>query len=301
MTAEFSPRVRGESRRAQPGGEGGAPLDTAPARLIAGSGLPDHEARRLLAVASGLDRAALLGLADLPPAVGAAFADLAARRRAGEPLQYLEGTVQFGPLELAADRRALIPRPETELLWEMAVARLGRAGPGTVIVDLCTGSGNLALALKHAFPEARVFGTDVSAEALGLAADNAARTGLDATWLEGDLFSPLPAALRGRVDLIVANPPYLAAHEVDALPIDVRDHEPRGALVAGPGGDEVLARIAEEAYWWLGVGGWLVAEIAAARALAAQELFGAFDREIHPDLTGRDRILVARKGAPCCV
>jgi release factor glutamine methyltransferase len=133
-----------------------------------------------------------------------------------------------------------------------------------VIVDLGTGSGCLALALKHAFPEARVFGTDTSEEALSLAKENSALTGLDVEFLHGDLFGPLPGGLAGRVDLVVSNPPYVA--DADDLPPAVRDHEPRAALFAGPLGTEVLARIAEEAYWMVGVGGWVLCELGDGQA-----------------------------------
>ncbi len=170
-----------------------------------------------------------------------------------------------------------------------------------MIVDLCTGSGNLALALKHAFPPARVFATDLSAEALALAAENRERLGLEVILLEGDLFEPLPRDLYGRIDLLVANPPYVAEGEVGSLPVDVRRHEPRLALVAGPRGDEVLVRLAEEAYWWLGTGGWLFCEIGHDQADRALDLFGTYlDVEVRPDLAGRARYLVGRKGARCC-
>lgn len=225
---------------------------------------------------------------------------LVARRRCGEPLQYVEGSVPFGPIEVAVDGRALVPRPETEQVWEAAVGCLGEAGPGSVIVDLGTGTGVLALALKHAFPAARVFGVDVSAGALDLARANAATNGLDVEFLHGDLFEPLDPSLRGRVDLVVSNPPYVTEAEWLRLPSEIRDHEPRSALVAGPQGTEVLARIAEEAHWWLGVGGWLVCEIGEKQGAAVDALFDRYRREIRTDLAGRDRILVARRGAPCC-
>lgn len=262
--------------------------------------IPDHEVRRLATVVSGRDPVAL-ATQPLDDAERARLDALVGRRKAGEPLQYLEGTVAFGPLELAVDRRALIPRPETERVWEEAVGSLRRAGPGTVIVDLGTGSGALALALKHAFPEARVYGVEISAEALALARENAARTGLDVILLHGDLFEPLPDDLRGRVDLVVANPPYVADGEFGTLPRDVREHEPRIALTAGPSGTEMLQRIADEAFWWVGIGGWVICEIGDAQGPAVESMFGMYDREVRQDLTGRDRILVARKGASCCV
>lgn len=264
------------------------------------SDIPQHEQERLL-LAAGMDRAGLVAGNHIPPDVDERFRQLMAKRKAGVPLQYLEGTVQFGPIELAADARALIPRSETEVLWEDAVKSLGDAGPGTVIVDLCTGSGNLALALKQAFPEARVIGTDFSEDALALAAENSQRTGLEVEWLKGDLFDALPAKLKGRVDLLVTNPPYVSEAEFLELPHEIQGHEPRSALIAGPEGTEVLARIADEAYWWLGIGGWLFTEIGETQGERARELFGNLDREVRQDLTGRDRYLVGRRGASCCL
>lgn len=261
--------------------------------------LPEHELRRLTAVATGRDAASIAADPELGDDERRRLDDLVARREAGEPLQYIEGTVDFGPLTLRIDPRALIPRPETERLWEEAVRSLGDAGPGTVIVDLGTGSGCLALALKHAFPEARVFATDISEDALSLAKENADLAGLDVTFLRGDLFEPLPSSLAGRIDLVVSNPPYVAA--ADDLPAEIADHEPHAALFAGPEGTEVLARIADEAFWMVGVGGWVLCEIGEGQAQDALRMFGAFDREVRKDLAGVERILVARRGASCCV
>ncbi len=275
---------------------------TTPAQLLASAGdLPRHEAERLLIAATRSKRVELIAASEIGAEQADRFHRLVERRRAGVPLQYLEGTVQFGPLELAVDERALIPRPETERLWEMAVEAVGTAGPGTVIVDVGTGSGNLALALKHAFPAAQVYATDASEVALALAKENAARTGLEVTFLHGHGFQPLPTRLRDRIDLVVSNPPYVAEDDFTALPAEVREHEPREALVAGPRGDEVLAALAEEAYWWLAVGGWLLCEIAEGQGPTALELFAGLDREVRLDWAGRERFLVGRKGAPCCV
>jgi len=263
-------------------------------------GIPQHEQERLAMAVTGRDRASL---ALEPPSASdqQQIAGLIDRRSKGEPLQYLEGSVQFGPIDLLIDHRALIPRPETERVWEEAVTSLGVAGPGTVIVDLGTGSGALALALKHAFPDAQVFGIDISEDALALAKENAIQTGLDVTFLHGDLFEPLPKRLMGRVDLVVANPPYVAASELDDLPAEVRDHEPHTALVSGPIGTEILERIADEGFWWVGIGGWVITEIGDTQGESVHAAFFAFDREVRPDLAGRDRVLVARRGASCCV
>jgi release factor glutamine methyltransferase len=263
--------------------------------------LPAHELTRLVAAVTGRSRAELALEASLDADEERRLGALVARRESGEPLQYLEGTAAFGPLDLVVDPRVLIPRPETEQVFEEAVRSLGSAGPGTLIVDLGTGSGALALALKDRFPEARVIGVDLSEDALAVAKENGMRTGLEVEWLHGDLYDPLPKRLMGRIDLLISNPPYVSETEWGALPVDVRDHEPFGALVAGPLGTEVLERIAEEAYWWVGVGGWVVCEIGETQGEAVDGLFGAFDREVREDLAGKDRILVARKGASCCV
>ena len=257
-------------------------------QLVASTDLPGHEAERLLIAAAGLSRSELVSVAELSPDAVAAFRDLVARRMAGEPLQYIEGTVQFGPLELLSDPRALIPRPETEQLWERVVAWVGDEPP-TIIVDLCTGSGNLALALKHTFRGAFVWATDLSPQALSLARENGARTGLQVNWLDGDLFSPLPGDLTGRVDLIVGNPPYVATAEAAALPNDVRDHEPHAALVAGERGDEVLAEIAVEAVHWLSPGGRIALEIGETQGPQTMEIFSRYDLHIDQDLAGKDR------------
>ncbi|HEX2368748.1 MAG TPA: peptide chain release factor N(5)-glutamine methyltransferase [Acidimicrobiia bacterium] len=263
--------------------------------------LPRHELDRLARSITG-GKAVRYESGSLDPDEVERLSSLATRRLGGEPLQYIEGTVDFGPVELAVDSRALIPRPETEQLWEQAAMSLGEAGPGTVIVDLCTGSGALALALKARFPEARVHATDISEEAISLAAENAARLGLDVALHHGDLFDALPSDLCDRIDLLVTNPPYVAEGEWPGLPVEIRDHEPRGALVAGESGFEFIERIALDAPWWLGVGGWLFCEIGETQGEAAVGAFGAWlDIDLRRDLAGRDRILVARKGARCCV
>ena len=270
--------------------------------LLTATDLPRHEAERLLMSITGEVRAGLVAGLDLTPDQASRFEALSSRRAAGEPLQYLEGTVEFGPVDLVVDERALIPRPETEAVWDEARRMLGEAGKGTVIVDLCTGTGAMALALKTVFPEARVFATDLSEPALCLARDNAARLGLNIEFFHGDLFEALPKSIYGRIDLLVSNPPYIEEKEWETLPPDVRDHEPRQALVSGPEGTEILERIADEVYWWLGVGGWVLCEIGETQGQRTDELFGQWlDTEVRPDLAGRDRILVGRKGARCCV
>ena len=261
------------------------------------SGLPDHEARRLLQRVTGLDAAGAGLLEALEPDQETQFRELVERRLSGEPLQYIEGTVQFGPVEVKVDRRVLIPRPETEVLWERAVGALGSADENTVIVDMGTGSGALALALKHAFPAARVYATDIDAQAVELARENVETAGV--TVLSGDLFSALPFGMRGHVDLLISNPPYVA--DDDELPAEVGDYEPARALFAGPRGDEVLGRIAEQAFSWVKPGGWVFLEIGETQADRAMELFADFQCVIYQDLAGRPRILGGHRGATSCV
>jgi len=261
------------------------------------TGLPDHEARRLLQLATGLDPAGVALREALSTEEASAFAGFVERRSSGEPLQYIEGTAQFGPVEVKVDPRVLIPRPETEVLWERAVAALGSADENTVIVDMGTGSGALALALKHAFPAARVYAADIDADALALATDNLSGTGV--TVLRGDLFAALPFGMRGHVDLLISNPPYVA--ESDELPAEVAQHEPAGALFAGPKGDEVLERIAEQAFYWVKPGGWVFIEIGERQGERAMELFADFQCVIYQDLAGRPRILAGYRGATSCI
>lgn len=258
--------------------------------LASVSDLPAHEVERLLAASSGRPRTQLL----LGVEVGAddrdRFEAYVARRRAGEPLQYIEGRIPFGPIEVNVDRRALVPRPETEQLLELVVDAVDP--PPRVVVDLCTGSGNLALALKYTWPDAIVWGTDISPDAVTLVQENAAQSGLEVVELHGDLFEPLPAHLRGLIDVVVANPPYLSDAEYGSLPAEVADYEPVTSLVAGPTGDEVLGRIAAEAIEWLRPGGLVACEISEFRGAEARDLFAAYDAEILPDLNGRDRFVV---------
>ncbi len=269
----------------------GAATVAASTLLAAAADLPRHEAERLLVVATGVGRAVLAADPDVPADAANRFEALLRRRRSGEPLQYLEGTVQFGPIELLTDGRALIPRPETEQLWELVVGEYGGV-PG-IVVDLCTGSGNLALACKHRWRSARVLATDASADALSLAVENGRFTGLDVDFLHGDLFDPLPATIAGAVDILVANPPYLAAAELALLPAEVRDHEPHAALVSGPQGDEVLGRIAAEASCWVRPGGLIACEISEFHPERVQDLFAPFAATVRCDLAGRPRFVIA--------
>lgn len=237
--------------------------------------IPPHELSRLEAVAGPSQP----------------LEDLVARRLGGEPLQYIEGSAPFGPLDLLVDERVLVPRPETEGLFEIASKMVRNP---EVIVDLCTGSGALALALKKEFPSAAVFATDMSEAAIEVAMENKHRNRLDVYLALGDLFDPLPASVLGEVDLLVANPPYVSEEEFEALPKDVK-HEPRVALVAGRSGLEVIRRIGVSASVWLRPGGVLVCEIGETQGAAATSSFLDLPTVLRQDLSGRDRYIVAVK------
>jgi release factor glutamine methyltransferase len=261
--------------------------------LIQAAAIPDHEARRLLLSVAGESAPWLIGDPAVPDAVVAGFEEAVRRRLAGEPIQYIEGRSQFGPIELRIDHRALIPRPETEYLYEICLEILEQERTPT-IVDLCTGSGALALALKYARPDAMVVGTDISQPALTLARSNADVLGLDVGFRHGDLFAALPQKLRGSCDLIVSNPPYVSETEFADLPVEISRHEPRRALVAGADGLDVLRMIAEGAMVWLRAGGNLICEIGETQGDSCLDLFTSYAPEIIPDLTGRPRYVRGR-------
>jgi release factor glutamine methyltransferase len=252
--------------------------------------LPTHERRRLLSVVTGHPLAEVYDGMELTDRQARRYRQLGLRRMDGEPLQYLEGTVQFGPIAISIDKRALIPRPETERLWERCVELLDEP---EFVLDLCTGSGCLALALKHKFPGAHVVGTDVSPEALGLANQNAKTLGAIVEFREGDLYEALPEDLMGAFDLIVSNPPYV---EDDAfLPMEIREHEPALALRAGDDGLSVLRPLIADARRWLAPGGILALEIGETQGEDVAALCGiaGFDASVEEDLAGRDRYVIA--------
>jgi release factor glutamine methyltransferase len=237
--------------------------------------IPDHELERLKRVAGS----------------HGSLDELISRRKGGEPLQYIEGNTQFVSLDLLVDSRVLVPRPETESLFELA-CRMVRVPE--IVVDLCTGSGALALALKKQFPGASVFATDVSPEAIEVATANMYRTGQSIYLAEGDLFDPLPASLLGEVDLIVANPPYVAESDYPSLPEDVR-REPKVALVAGSSGLEVIQAIGASAARWLRPGGVVVCEIGETQGVAAVSSFHEIPMVVRQDLSGKDRFVVGAR------
>jgi release factor glutamine methyltransferase len=222
---------------------------------------------------------------------------LVRRRAAREPLQYILGETPFAGLTLKCDRRALVPRPETEQLVELTRARLAEGGPPARILDLGTGTGALALALARAYPEAEVTAVDLSPDALALAAENATRNGLEGRvrWMSGSWYAALPEGTRYAV--IVANPPYLSAAELAETAPEVRDHEPRGALEAGEDGLADLRHIITGASAWLEPGGLLALETGIAQHAALEQAVAAAGLESFAsvrDLSDRHRYIFAR-------
>ena len=258
---------------------------------------PRRSAEWLLSAATGLSRIELYAHHDRPlsPEERAAFRTGIERRAAGEPLQYVTGEMPFRHLVLQVRSGVFIPRPETEVLVDAVLAYLdGRDVAEPVVVDLCTGSGAIAVSCACERPGARVYASEIVPGTAEVALLNAERAGLAdrVTVLTGDLFAPLPQELRGHVDVVVSNPPYIPTADLAALPDEVASHEPRIALDGGADGLDVVRRIVEEARAWLKSGGLLAMETDESRVKDAAELMASWYEEVvvGHDLTGRDRI-----------
>jgi release factor glutamine methyltransferase len=285
---------------------GGVPwralLDEAAARL-AGAGFDnaEQEARWLVQRASGLEGAELILGLEEPASLRNAtfFYDMLERRLRGEPLQYVLGRWGFRVLDLYVDERVVIPRPETEALTQMALEECRRLD-ARLAVDLGTGSGAIALALAVEWAGIEVWATDASPDALAVARANLAGLGgigAGVRLAEGSWYDALPPELEGVVDVIVANPPYVAEFEVEDLPDEVRRWEPLAALVSGPSGLEAIELIVAGALRWLARPGSLLVEIAPHQSAEVEGMAraaGFGSAAIWPDLSGRDRILLAR-------
>ncbi|MBQ7455587.1 MAG: peptide chain release factor N(5)-glutamine methyltransferase [Clostridia bacterium] len=268
-------------------------LRAAAARLDA-AGVPDaaNDAALLLAHLLGEQPLSLRadGARPLPEDTAAAYDALVDRRAAREPLQYITGEAPFMGLMLEAAENVLIPRFDTETLCGQALSRL----QGSMrALDLCTGSGAIAVALAHARPDAEVLAGDISPAALALARLNAASCGARVDFRLGDLFAPFSGE---RFDMIVSNPPYIPTGELPALQPEVR-REPTLALDGGADGLAFYRRIAAEAPEHLAAGGWLGLEIGSDQAEAVCALLApAFEEiSVYQDLNGLDRAVFGRK------
>ncbi len=256
-------------------------LDSAVIALqAAGCDTPRLDAELLIGHVLGVGRAAIIAAPgrELEPDEARAFMDLAARRRSREPVAYILGEKGFRRLMLSVDSRVLVPRPETEFVVEAALS----LPQGARVVDMGTGSGAIALALKDERPDLSVVATDFSAGALDVARANAERLGLDVEFLHTDLLDGV-----GHVDAVLSNPPYVAAG--DRLPPDV-GFEPRAALFGGEDGLDVIRRLVKEA----SAVPFLALEVGAGQAAAVAALMGAWDVELVRDYAGHERVVVGR-------
>ncbi|MGK2877062.1 MAG: peptide chain release factor N(5)-glutamine methyltransferase [Solirubrobacterales bacterium] len=250
-----------------------------------------HDAEVLLASAAGTTRSyVVVGLVSPDAAAFDRFEQWIARRANREPLQYITGSVGFRRIELAVDARALIPRPETELL--VAVAKVDRP---CGILDVATGGGAVALALADELPDATITAADISADALDLARENAVATGAAdrVKFMQSDLLD----SVDGVFDAITANLPYVIAGDIDGLEPEVTGFEPRLALDGGEDGLDLVRRLVTSAPAQLKPGGMLALEIGAGQAAATEEILqaaGFTSTERHKDLTGIERVVSGR-------
>jgi len=256
---------------------------------------PVPTAERLLSHVLGTDRSGIYAREGLTSREAKLFGRALCRRCTGEPLQHVTGEQGFRRLVVRVRPGVFVPRPETEILAQAVLDGLtGVESP--VVVDVCTGSGAVALAIKDERPDATVIATDLSPEAVALARENADALGLSITTLGGDLLEPLPRDLRGELDAVVCNPPYVAPAVRDSLPPDVRA-EPELAVF---GGIELYERLFAEAIACLRPGGLIAVEIeehTAAPVTKAAEREGFEDLSVRRDLAGRDRVVCGRRPA----
>jgi release factor glutamine methyltransferase len=230
--------------------------------------------------------------------------ELVKRAAQHEPVAYLVGRCGFYSLELDITRDCLIPRPETELLVERAIELLRTRSASQLVCDLCTGSGCIAVAIARNFPDAQIIATDISDAALAVAARNVEKHRLTdrVKLLCGDLFDPIvPHLDTAKFDLIVCNPPYVSAAEFETLDRNIREHEPKLALLAGIDGLDVYQRILERVDDFLKDAAALILEIGCAQGRAVKKLLektGIFTEiKIEKDHQNNDRIATARKAS----
>lgn len=265
---------------------------------LAGAGVasPRHDAEELLAHVLGLSRGRLVGVDEIDEEHRRRFVELVERRAARIPLQHLTGRAGFRHLELAVGPGVFVPRPETEVVAGYAIDALRSMGASPVAVDLCTGSGAIALAIATEVPNARVYAVEVDPDAYAWAARNLA--GSTVTLVEDDAATALPD-LNGTVDVVVSNPPYIPMDAYDSVEPEVRDHDPARALWSGPDGLDAVRMVERTARRLLRPGGLAVVEHADVQGGSAPAVFASAGwwetvRD-HPDLTGRPRFVTARR------
>ena len=259
------------------------------AEVLGASGLEAREARLLLAHATGFSGAAVVAFPErsLPAEAATRFAQFADRRRRGEPIAYIVGEKEFYGLPITVTPAVLIPRPETELLVDLALKR-----PFTGVADLGTGSGAIALAFKKHRPAARVVAVEASAAALEVARRNAVRLALEVEWRHGRWCQPLDGE---SYELIVTNPPYVAEGDPHLTSLG---YEPQQALIAGADGLDAIRAIVAQAPAHLARGGWLLIEHGLGQDEAVRRLLvaaGLEEARTWPDLAGIPRVSGARR------
>jgi release factor glutamine methyltransferase len=254
---------------------------------------PVPTAERLLSYVLGTDRSGIYARDGLSSLEAKLFGRALCRRCTGEPLQHVTGEQGFRRLTLRVRPGVFVPRPETEVLVQAVLD--GLAGiEAPVVVDVGGGSGAVGLAIKDERPDATVYATDLSAEAAALARENAETLGLEMTVMVGDLLEPLPRDLRGGVDAVVSNLPYVAAEMRESLPPDVRA-EPELAVF---GGMDLYGRLFAQAFGCLRPGGLIAVEIEERMAASVSEdaeRAGFEDLSVRRDLAGRDRVVGGRR------
>jgi len=264
----------------------------------AGVGSPEYDAAELLAHVLGTPRSQLLNAQDLAPDQRAAFSALVVRRARREPLQHLTGVAAFRYVELAVGLGVFVPRPETELLagWGIDSARaVLDTGRSPVVVDLCTGSGAIALAIANEVPEARVYAVELGEDAYGWAVRNLAGTGVDLR--QGDMADAF-ADLDGAVDVVVCNPPYIPLEAFESVAPEARDFDPALSLWSGQDGLDAIRVLETVAARLLRSGGVQGVEHADVQGESAQAIFACTGRwgdiRDNTDLAGRSRFVTAK-------
>jgi release factor glutamine methyltransferase len=275
-------------------------LVRAAGRVLAEAGVPspDHDARALAAHVLGVPQ--VHTLASVPAGFTARYAEAVDRRRSREPLQHIVGTTAFRHLQLRVVPGVFVPRPETELVAQVAIdeaRNLLDRGGSPLVVDLCCGAGGIAIAVAVEVPGTRVTAVDISAEAVALTVSNATACGAELRTEVGDATSDVLPDLTGLVDVVAANPPYIPP-DAEPLEPEVRDHDPDLALYGGGiDGLEVPAGVVRSAARMLRDGGLLVMEHAEGQGAAVRDLVSTefTDARTLADLTGRPRMVVARR------
>jgi len=261
---------------------------------------PRLEAELLLSHVLGTDRIHVIADADrsLSASELESFREAIKRRRKGEPVAYIRGQKEFYGRVFRVDRRVLVPRPDTETLIDVALGRTRHCSLGARTLDVCTGSGCVAITLARERPTSTLCATDISADAIAVARDNALRLGAahQIRWLVGDLCDPLSPG-HDRYDLVVANPPYIPERDYESLPPDIKEFEPRVALLAGEDGLSVIRRLVAEAPRYMLSGGVIALEVGAGQAAAVSALLGDAgfcDVAVAKGYGGHERVVSAR-------